>query len=507
MATFDPARTLARWRWNHPLAKARKLPKVASSSSEQFKLVPNYLFSLKSWQTKEQTERAARAVNLPSGCKPAPPGAKATIMSELQHQLLITLVHGTWGRGFFPRRQKVAGRQECGTTSNGKELLPHQKRRPLWFEEGSPFLARLNAELNDISHKSTPLLWSGKNAIFERDKTAQVLAEYMSTEHLEHPKATQLIIAHSHGGNIALRALQHLQKLDVSKMDGAACTSPLVVTLATPFIEIHKAELGLRPLYVRIALVLLITLLAGALFSIVGDQIDKLSISKKSIPLDLEQYLAWSAWYRWRASLFMAVTVCSAGLVGLIASWWLLRHQAPVRRDRIHALNEATRLGEIPSAQARRLLIIRAINDEASLAMALGTIVNFATTWAIVITYATFVLLSISLFLINFKFLGDFGGVVSLKLLLAVISAAIVGLILLFGMLVISRVVHGRELAISPMECQINTQSAPDVVDLSKIVTLVSSTFVKSLRHGIYDHEDCPKTISDWVRLQLGTKS
>jgi hypothetical protein len=200
----------------------------------------------------------------------------------------------------------------------------------------------------------------------------------------------------------------------------------------------------------------------------------------------------------------MAVTAFSAALVGLIAGWWLV-HRAPVRRDRIHALNEATRLGEIPSAQAQRLLIIRAINDEASLAMALGTIVNFATEKAIVFIYAIFVLLSISSFLINFKFPWDFGDIISLGLLLAVIAAAIAGLTVLFGMLVVSRVVHGRELAISPMECQINTQSAPDVVDLSKIVTLVSSTFVKSLRHGIYDHEDCAKTISDWVRLQLCT--
>jgi alpha-beta hydrolase superfamily lysophospholipase len=40
-----------------------------------------------------------------------------------------------------------------------------------------------------------------------RDETAQVLAKQLSAEHAEHPQATQLIIAHSHGGNIALPAL------------------------------------------------------------------------------------------------------------------------------------------------------------------------------------------------------------------------------------------------------------------------------------------------------------
>jgi hypothetical protein len=73
---------------------------------------------------------------------------------------------------------------------------------------------------------------------------------------------------------------------------------------------------------------------------------------------------------------------------------------------------------------------------------------------------------------------------------------------ILLGMLMVSRSVHGRELAVSPMECQINTQSTPDGVG-TKIVTLVRRTFVKSLRHGIYDHEDCAKTIANWVRSEL----
>ena len=76
-------------------------------------------------------------------------------------------------------------------------------------------------------------------------------------------------------------------------------------------------------------------------------------------------------------------------------------------------------------------------------------------------------------------------------------------IITLLGLLMVSRSLHGRELAVSPMECQINTQSAPDAVDLSQIVTLVSHNYVKSLRHGIYEHENCAKTISDWVRIRV----
>ena len=123
--------------------------------------------------------------------------------------------------------------------------------RPLWFEDGSPFLARLSAELHDIPHKITPLLWSGANSIFVRDEAAHVLAEHLSAEHTEHPQATQLVIAHSHGGNIALRALHHLQQRDASQACGADRANPLVVTLATPFIEVHQADFGPRPYFIR----------------------------------------------------------------------------------------------------------------------------------------------------------------------------------------------------------------------------------------------------------------
>src|SRR6516162_5841424 len=136
----------------------------------------------------------------------------------MSHQLLITLVHGTWGRGFFLRRKR-------------------QNQRPFWFEEGSPFLARLSTELDDIPHKITPLLWSGANSIFVRDKIAHVLADHLSAEHTQHPLATQLVIAHSHGGNIALRALYLLRKRDASRLCGAELPTPLVVTLAPPFVE------------------------------------------------------------------------------------------------------------------------------------------------------------------------------------------------------------------------------------------------------------------------------
>src|SRR5262249_13861684 len=162
----------------------------------------------------------------------------------------------------------------------------------------------------------------------------------------------------------------------------------------------------------------------------------------------------------------------------------------------MEALRDATRLGEIVSAQAQRLLIIRAIDDEASLALALGTFSNYVTTRAItyVLWIALFSPLPLTLILLFFFHWYDQKAV-------TVASSALI--LILLGLLSVARTAHGRELALSPMECQINTKSTPDAEGLSKIITLVRRSHGKSLRHRIYDHDDCAKTISDWVRSQL----
>jgi hypothetical protein len=389
-------------------------------------------------------------------------------MSEVRPQLLITLVHGTWGRGFFLRRQR-------------------QSRRPLWFEEGSPFLARISSELSDVPHKIWPLLWTGANSIYIRDKTAQALAEHLSAEHAEHPQATQLIIAHSHGGNIALRALHHLQKRDAAQLCGEESANPFIVTLATPFIEVHHADFGRRPLYIRNAVMIAINSLV--VLSVAGLGF----ISSLSELPEL---------YRLVAAFLSFILIFCCGPFNL---WWGRRwiyRRATARQKQVDALRDATQLGELVSAE--RLLVIRAIDDEASLVLALGAIFNYITAHFITYVVALFVLLSpipgvVAFVAVDYEF--NWTLLVSASNAIAAVYVALI--IPLVGTLIVSRSVHGRELAVSPMECQINTQSAPDAVYLSKIVTLVSRTYVKSLRHGIYGNEDCPKAISDWVRSHL----
>jgi len=394
-------------------------------------------------------------------------------MSEVRPQLLITLVHGTWPRGLFPKIARF--KQWVRRLMRRKRLGPP----PFWFEEGSPFLARLSAELGDIPHKIKALPWCGANSIFIRNKIALELAGDLSAEHAEHPQATQLIIAHSHGGNIALRALHHLKE-----HSAAQAANPLIVALATPFIEVQHADFGSAPSLVRAAVVI-------ALWTPVW------VLTRAFFPLN-EFGKSWLV-----SGVVMLV------FIGLI-SWWFSKREDRRRHNHVEALRTATRLGEIVSAQAQRLLIIRAIDDEASLVLAFSTIVNSFITRAI--RYVRWIIFGpISAILLSsfviWYFKLSFEDEDMLKkqdwyedAIKAVGSALI---LFLFGLLAVARSAHGRELARSPMECQINTQSTPDAKGLLEIITLVPQTHVKSLRHGIYDHEDCAKTISDWARSQL----
>jgi hypothetical protein len=402
--------------------------------------------------------------------------------SEIQHQLLITLVHGTWPRGFFPRLFRFK-QWVRGLMGRRQPWEPP----PFWFEDGSPFLARLSTELQDIPHKIRPQLWSGANSIRIRDETAHALTEHLAAEHAENPQATQLVIAHSHGGNIALRALHLLHQPDDPRLCRADGANPLVVTLATPFVEVHHADFGNLPGLVRAAVALALGMPLWVL-------------TKAFFPVDeLGKPLLIS----------LAVSLSYAGF-----SWWYWFSEEATRRRQNHVeeLRAATRLGEIASAQAQRLLIIRAIDDEASLGLAFATIVNYVITKAIRyirwIIFGPFSAIILSVFVIRY-FKLSFEEEDMLKRqewYEDVIKVACSALILfLFGLLSVARSAHGRELARSPMECQINTQSTPDAKGLAEIVTLVRHTYAKSLRHGIYDHEDCVKTVSDWVRFRLET--
>jgi len=111
------------------------------------------------------------------------------------------------------------------------QAVQFRKRRaaPRWFEPGSAFRRRLDKHLEAVgaAARYDEFEWSGHNSVFERDTAAVALAEKLrkQAEHFQDHK--RLVIAHSHGGNVAMRALYHLRDEN---------QPILLVTMATPFI-------------------------------------------------------------------------------------------------------------------------------------------------------------------------------------------------------------------------------------------------------------------------------
>jgi hypothetical protein len=185
------------------------------------------------------------------------------------------------------------------------------------------------------------------------------------------------------------------------------------------------------------------------------------------------------------------------------------------RKEIVERLVEATKLD---CKDAGKILVIRAVDDEASLTLAFGAILNRLVPtitfwivgmffWAACISfyYSTFKLWMRGIPNHEDEAIGTtigralFAGILSSDWWIAVSVIAGVS----YVAIALGRSLYGREMAMAPLECQINSQSAPDGAHLSKVVTLVSAERVRGLRHGIYDFDACASTIAQWACEEL----
>jgi hypothetical protein len=383
-------------------------------------------------------------------------------------RLHITLVHGTWPRGIIARKGPLC-----------------------WFDDGSSFRKLLSKALNekDIFHDINAFNWSGKNSIWDRHEAASQLADVLAEKRGMHQDARQLVIAHSHGGNLALRALSEL----ASDTPSTEVRKPLLVTMATPFVEVFPAHAGLSIIITRWLISAVV--MVGIIFTVAG--LGRIG----------------PGWiYPWLV-VVSAVAACAM----FVYQWGGSFSRGAKREEIVRKLADATRL---KSDGAAGLLVLRAIDDEASLTIAFGAILNRIIprmNYILLATVFALAIIALGTTIVNrSEALGD-----SLQLpfpdsLVAVnkifyqetavydvptilIASIIPGLL---GLLFLGRFTYGREMVTAPFECQVNSQSAPDGTRISEVVTLVSR---KGFRHRIYDHESSASTIANWTHAQLQT--
>jgi hypothetical protein len=231
---------------------------------------------------------------------------------------VLMLVHGTWPRGMLSR------------------VLPTKMgtRRLAWFDPGSPFRQDLQTRLSKPIQFEV-FEWSGYNSVKARSKAATQLGQRLAEIRRNHPKRGQLIIAHSHGGNVALQALAGLDSL----------TGILgVATMGTPFLQVRKREIpeyvDYMSFFARIALLLCVFATPTLLFLFKGLEIGG----------------------------FWGILICGTLLWAFGNGWtW---YQYPKYLIRLNSTlaeySEALPTLRIP------LLVLRCSNDEASRALSLA---------------------------------------------------------------------------------------------------------------------------------------
>lgn len=371
----------------------------------------------------------------------------------------IITVHGTWGRGIFPSDDLYS---------------------PRWFDIESQFCREIRLALQDqgISPFFRPFLWSGANSIFERDQAAHQLGAVIRDEQRQSHTDFIVLICHSHGGNVALRALE-LTNIDPK--------SVLVVTLSTPFLIINKRKSE------SFLLLCFFLICANAIF---------LLNTLKVIPI-----------IGYMLCVALSSILCFRVILGLSRDGFMCR--------RAQRIAEASRYGNIGD-HLTRMLVIRGVDDEASYALHFGGMFArlsyfFVAEWVPAMFFRFLILFSIG------WFLSDWPNVTQLYFtyILAIYG---LGAVLLAG---IFKSFLGRELWIGCAGCEVAVDSSPDAKGNLDVVTLVNAAEYKiypfniggllqrflnqiksikkiipvvgGLRHSIYEDNRSMKVISDWI--------
>lgn len=147
-------------------------------------------------------------------------------MAQEDPRYIVYLVHGTWSR------------------------------KSRWIAEDSEFSKALAGRLG-VPLRLRPFRWSGKNSFSARESAAEELSKLLFEKLREFPLSVHVVIAHSHGGNIALRAIadEYLHRRVV------------LVCLSTPFLNVRKRRIssGSEKTVGTGALMLACLLIAGAM--------------------------------------------------------------------------------------------------------------------------------------------------------------------------------------------------------------------------------------------------
>jgi hypothetical protein len=363
---------------------------------------------------------------------------------DCSRSVAITLVHGTWGRGFFPEWH----------------LWPwkNRSRRVRWFEDESSFRRTLSDDLTNkkLSHSFHQFQWSGTNSVFSRENAASSLSQQLHDQLLDDEISALVVIAHSHAGNVALRSLSKL-KNDTKDI--------FLITMATPFLSYYQNQYA-NPhskYAANLDLVMLITMFGC--FFLIGPQ------------LPIDSLVSWLDSRPWFPKLFLfPFAFYPAALLALVymAISLIVGGRSGTDYNELSSLNELNSRHEV--------LVLRSVNDEANLALTFGlagVTLSDAALWLFGLFVRRWWVIALLLLLLSLGFAipdtwanGDPGKIAFLAfsgLVYFVVSAVqFLGwlwLALIAAPIMLSAIcksINGRELLFGGIRWDVNVQSAPD---------------------------------------------
>lgn len=163
-------------------------------------------------------------------------------------RLVVMLVHGTFARGLVQQARRDL--RAAWLRLRGKPLPAEAALWPggesaadegaLWFQARSPFeqtLASLLSErgLPPGSVVFDRIVWSGRNSFADREAAAATLRQALEAARRDHPASPLAVVAHSHGGTVAVKAL------DQGRPGGAPAVQGLL-TMGSPFVRLAERD-------------------------------------------------------------------------------------------------------------------------------------------------------------------------------------------------------------------------------------------------------------------------
>jgi pimeloyl-ACP methyl ester carboxylesterase len=413
--------------------------------------------------------------------------------------LRFVLVHGTWGRGFCakrleqPRLIPCLNKPPCPT-----ETEPERWKRLRWYEPGSRFHDDLSKALRErgIGFSSNMFLWDGSNSVLVRNDAAVALAQHLAAISRENPSDPIVLVAHSHGGNVALRAI-HVAGEDVAK-------NVKLITLATPFVQIFTNTsfskggiLSDPPVNGHVLSLMHVSFL---LYIIVAT-LAVVAVALRHAPLHVRDVLAGVLLIS-MLTVFSFSNRLSKACLKLIVNPYVAYPNNQVRPD--DDLNEwgykPDRLANStyyrPPNRERWLLVLRGVDDEASLSLAVGAFGNRVTNYLlqIVLPSGMDFLFAIGGFLLSIPLLSGLWQ----ELVWAALLLLTASLMWLPG---VFRRVFGKELLFGAWRCEVSSNSVPDLVQGVEIVTFQHRPrdISTGLRHYLHGHPDVIPKIVEWL--------